>query len=396
MKISAFCLTLILLICLAAPLLAEEAAPAARDIVTSCRLKLCQNSNDKAFLTDGKFKTFWRGGKGGWFEITAPKGQTIHGLYILWAEALTCPVLERLEEDGTWTQFMTLGEPRFYEEYIPLDGETHIRVRNPDPETQLCVTELHVLTEGTLPEWVHQWTAFGEKADIMVITAHPDDEVLYIGGVIPLYRGEMGKKLIQVNVTKQPASRKCELLECLWTMGVREYPVVSGDIFRDKYNRSLSETLSMWNKDNIRLFVTRLLRQYRPDVVVTHDLKGEYGHGAHKAVAWAMTECLSLAADEKYDPQSAAEYGVWQVKKLYIHLYGENRILMDWDQPLDAFGGKTAFEMACEGFKKHRTQQGGKYQVKESGPYDNRIFGLYYTAVGPDTPGVNDMFENIP
>ena len=395
MKKTALFLTCILVFILLSPLCLGEGTSEARDIVTSCRLKLNQNSNDKEFLTDGKFKTCWRSGKNGWFEIKAPEGKAMYGLYILWAEKIASPVLERKEADGSWTEIRVLGEHRFYEEYVPLDGETHIRVRNPDPKVQMCVTELHVLSEGTLPDWVHVWTAFEEKADIMVITAHPDDEVLYMGGVIPLYRGQEGKKLIQVNVSKQPASRKCELLECLWTCGVREYPVVSGDIFQDKYNRSLSQTLSLWNKDKLKQFVVRLLRQYRPDVVVTHDLKGEYGHGAHKAVSWALTECLELAADEKYDRDSAAEFGVWQVKKLYVHLYEKNRITMDWRQPLEAFDGRTAFDVACEGFKKHRTQQGGKYEVKDSGPYDNRIFGLYFTAVGADTPGVNDMFEHI-
>ena len=67
---------------------------------------------------------------------------------------------------------------------------------------------------------------------------------------------------------------------------------------------------------------------------------------------------------------------------------------MDWRQPLDAFGGRTAFDMACEAFKKHRTQQSGKYQVLDSGKNDNRLFGLYYSTVGPDEAGV-DMFEHL-
>ena len=387
-------LLLSLTVCLPCALGAGEET--ARDIAAACRLRFSQNGNDKGYVLDGYFMTYWRNesGRSAWVEITAPEGEKIHGLYILWAETLVHSVIERAEGDG-WTVIYESADPLFYEQYIPLEGEEHIRIRNPEKDTQMAITELHVLTEGALPDWVHVWQPFEGKADIMTITAHPDDEVLYLGGVIPYYRSEQGKSLIHVNVSRQPASRKCELLECLWVCGVHEYPVVSGDVFKDEYSRSLNATLDLWGKDRLKTFVVRQLRRYKPDVVVTHDLKGEYGHGAHRATAWALTECVSLAADERYDPASAAEYGVWQVKKLYIHLYGENTLVMDWRQPLSAFDGQTAFDVACAAFKKHRTQQSGKYEVEDWGPYNNSLFGLWFSAVGDDTPGANDMFEHI-
>ena len=35
---------------------------------------------------------------------------------------------------------------------------------------------------------------------------------------------------------------------------------------------------------------------------------------------------------------SFLEYGAWNIKKLYLHLYPENPIVMDWDQPLRVYG----------------------------------------------------------
>ena len=66
---------------------------------------------------------------------------------------------------------------------------------------------------------------------------------------------------------------------------------------------------------------------------------------------------------------------------------------MDVDEPLSAFGGKTAYEMAVEGFAQHRSQQKW-FSVEKSGKYDCRKFGLYRTTVGLDT-GSGDLFENI-
>ena len=63
---------------------------------------------------------------------------------------------------------------------------------------------------------------------------------------------------------------------------------------------------------------------------------------------------------------------------------------------LDAFGGKTAFEVADAGWQCHLSQVAmGKYEVYVDGPYDSQVFGLYRSKVGPDKEH-NDFFENMP
>ena len=138
-----------------------------------------------------------------------------------------------------------------------------------------------------------------------------------------------------------------------------------------------------------------MIKTYRPEVMVTHDVDGEYGHGAHRLCADAALRCVPAAAEGE---------NAWQVKKLYLHLYKENQILMDWRQPLDAFDGKTALDVAKAAFKFHRSQQGGSatykgkkyvFAVEDKGVFNNAKFGLAYTTVGTDVIG-GDMFENIP
>ena len=86
--------------------------------------------------------------------------------------------------------------------------------------------------------------------------------------------------------------------------------------------------------------------------------------------------------------------GTWDTPKCYIHLWKENVIDMDWRQPLEAFGGKTAFEVAEEGFRRHVSQQVTDYHVEDWGPWDNSLFGLFRSTVGPDE-AKNDFFENL-
>ena len=84
-----------------------------------------------------------------------------------------------------------------------------------------------------------------------------------------------------------------------------------------------------------------------------------------------------------------------QVKKLYVHLWMQNQILMDWDVPLDATGAITPYALAVAGFEKHSSQY-GYFRVERQGvQYDNRLFGLYFTSVGPDVKG-GDFFDNVP
>ena len=85
-------------------------------------------------------------------------------------------------------------------------------------------------------------------------------------------------------------------------------------------------------------------------------MNGEYGHGTHVLSAAALTEAVDYAAREEKYPDSAEQYGVWTVEKLYLHLYEKNPVVMNFDVPLEHFGGKTAFEMSQEGFACHKSQ----------------------------------------
>ena len=86
--------------------------------------------------------------------------------------------------------------------------------------------------------------------------------------------------------------------------------------------------------------------------------------------------------------------GVWQVPKVYIHLWEENQLTMDWHQPLAAFDGLTAQEVARRAYACHTSQQQKQWAVLDGGIYDNSLFGLFSSTVGPDVEK-NDLFEHL-
>ena len=256
-----------------------------------------------------------------------------------------------------------------------------------------AIAELRVFGPGELPENVHVWNPPVEKAELMVVSTHQDDELIFFGGTIPYYTVAQNRPTVVVYMANCGRSRRQEALNGLWAMGVRDYPDFIN--LKDKRVKSIEEGLKLWDgEEHVLEELVARIRHYQPEVIVTHDFDGEYGHNQHKITARLMQDAIDAAADAARFPDTAAQYGAWQVKKLYIHLYGENQVSMPWKVPLEALGGRTPLEVAQLGYAEHASQQ--KYfQVEDGGKYDNARFGLYFTTVGLDS-GINDMFENIP
>ena len=147
-----------------------------------------------------------------------------------------------------------------------------------------------------------------------------------------------------------------------------------------------------FNPETVGLTDTRLLCS---SSVVTHDVNGEYGHAQHKVCAAVAKIAYDAAADPSVDSASVEAYGTWQVQKLYLHLAKENRITMDWSVPLSSLGGITGLDAAIRAFTFHVSQQEYDMNVTKTGKrYDNRIFGLVRTEVGPDE-ACDDFLEHI-
>ena len=306
------------------------------------------------------------------------------------------------------------GQNNFLHEYVTFDEPT-TSVTIDFTKKPVALSEIQTFTQGTPPRDIQVWQApLDGKADLLLLSAHGDDDHLFFAGLLPLYAKERGYDVQVAYLTDHrnlTTVRTHEMLNGLWTVGVRNYPVFGS--FIDFRVDDLNQTYERYakngtSKEELLGFVVEQLRRFKPKVVVSHDFDGEYGHGMHRMYTDLLVQALDIIPNENMHPSSAQKYGTWEVQKTYIHLYKQNPILMEYDVPLKSFNGMSAFEVSqLLGFPCHESQQDGL----ESGGYiyglDGQIktskditlnspceFGLYRTTVGPDIL-CNDFMENI-
>lgn len=370
-------------------------AQPAEDISRDCLMR-APGVSALGCLTDDDYKTRWASSTGNRarLEIDAPESGRIGGVYLQFYNSPCAFDVQVRDANGEWVTAASC-DTDFLTGYAALpQGAQAVCVRPQGNGNRLILAEVRVFAEGEAPSWVQQWQPPLEKADLLVLSAHPDDELLFMGGTIPYYAGERGMDVQVAYLVPATPYRRLELLDGLWLCGVKNYPDLGS--FPDRFSTSLKSQYKQegWSRDRVMRHVTGLLRQYRPDVVVTHDVNGEYGHGAHKVAADAALNAVELAADPEYQHAKLEQTQPWQVQKLYLHLYEEGALRMGWRVPLEAFGGKTAFDVAQEAFACHISQQKTEYRVEDFGPYDNAKFGLAFSVVGPDEDK-NDFFEHV-
>lgn len=305
-----------------------------------------------------------------------------------------------------------LAKNGYLHELLNLEGTfgyapAEVTLRFDSGEAELC--ELSAFTLGELPDWVQRWEAPAEaKADLVLFSAHGDDEQLFFTGMLPYYAKERQYSVQVVYMTdhrNMTLRRTHEMLDGLWAVGVTHYPVFGR--FGDYNTGSAAEAYQKYSykgisREEILAFVVENVRRFRPKVAVGHDLKGEYGHGMHMAYAELLCEAADISADGSRFPESAETYGVWDIPKTYLHLYPENRIFMDWDVPLKSFDGMTAYEVTRElGFPCHVSQQSyyswyfdGIDTASGITQYSPCEFGMYRSRVGEDLLK-NDFFEHL-
>lgn len=388
---------LIALLTLLALSLSVAFAAEANDITEDCKFKVCSSGRKYTLMTDKKYTSYWESNKikTPWIAITAPEGKPIAGLYVCFGNMPESWEIQTSDDGKDWFTAVP-GDTRFLHAYVVLPQPAqHVRLAvTSEKKTALRINDLFVLSEGDLPDWVQVWQPTEEKADILFLSTHPDDELIFFGGAIPTYAVEQQRKVVVAYFSRSNTTRSSELLNGLWHMGVRTYPVIGN--FKDSYAKNLKAAYkSAGGKGKVNEWIVGLYRQYKPEVVVTQDTNGEYGHKQHMMIADAAQNCIALAANEDEFTASTIAYGTWQVKKLYLHLYPENQITFDWTVPLKSMNGATGIELAEEAYTLHKTQASSGMSVTETGTkYDNRVFGLAFTTVGEDVRK-DDFLENI-
>lgn len=378
----------ILLCCF--PLLSPMAEEEVLDLTPSCTLNssLGKHGDWIYSLTDDAPHTKQDFGTAGYVQAAWTEDVPVTYLYVEWFNVPDAFTILRYDAQGQLIS-EEQGECRLLNQVIYVgNGVQAIRLQG----DALVISTLKVCGGETLPYNYHDWEE-PEKLDYLIVATHPDDDTLFMGGVAPTLSNRDLQGTI-VYLVSQNRLRRNEAMNGAWKMGVRLRPLMGGfpDISTNWNNRSYCDT--MYPEEAITQYLVRLFRQYKPEVVFTHDINGEYGHWQHKRCSAATQKAVELVSDPTYDPESAAEYGVWTVKKLYLHLYEENAIHISMTQPLNAYDGRTAYLMAKDGFEEHVSQHSGKHKCINEGVYSLEDFGLYYTTVGLDEKK-DDFMEHI-
>ena len=251
-----------------------------------------------------------------------------------------------------------------------------------------------------------------ERADILLLSSHSDDEQLFFAGILPYYAGERKADVQVIYLISHfdTHTRPHEQLNGLWAVGIKNYPVISD--FPDLYSESLDSAISAFKSqgytyEDFTDYIVENIRRFKPQVLITHDIKGEYGHGMHQVYADQVSQAVYLTNDPNYFPSSAEKYGLWDVPKTYFHVYEENVVELELDAPLESFAGMSAFDVSRNiGFQQHVSQQiyttfthwiyGANREVtcsKDITRFSPRYYGLFRTTVGPDVEK-NDLMEN--
>ena len=359
----------------------------------------------KYLLNDGNERTFTTADSG---KITLHNDEGIASLYVVFNRL---PKPWKLSSEETSVQ---CGENSFLHEFVDVKKQFGKLPKDITLtfENRTSISEIYAFSEGEIPAWVQRWEPPCEKADLILFSGHSDDEQLFFAGTLPYYAGELGLNVQVVYVSHHfdTYERPHEQLDGLWTVGVKNYPIISD--FPDLYSETYDQAISAYKRkgytfDDFSGFFVDQIRRFKPLVAISHDINGEYGHGTHCLAAKALMDASERCTDETFRPESAKKYGVWEPSKVYLHSYEENQITLNWDIPLEKFGGKTAFQMSQEGYRCHKSQHifpglknwlfGSSNQITKASQiktYSPCLFGLYKTTVGADVVG-GDFFENV-
>ena len=405
-------LALVLLACMLLPQCPQgSAATLSAEDITKETAVTGTGYDSYSFLFDKNIKKYNR--SSGNVSITLENEAGIGSLYLLF----DLEYGEYTVTDNASGQTAAAGKYGFLHEFVDLEaafGTCPSSVTLDFAKGSVRLSEIYVFSQGVAPDFVQQWEAPLEgNTDLLLLATHGDDDQLFFAGLLPYYAGELDCRVQVAYLTDHrnlTYSRTHEMLNGLWAVGVEAYPVFSDfDDFRiDSLKGTYDEYARLGTtKDALLEFVVEQLRRFRPLAVVGHDIDGEYGHGMHMVYADLLMQAVELSNDAACYPALAKAYGTWDVPKTYLHLYEENPIVLDYDTPLDAFNGLTAFQATQKlGYPCHESQQytwftgwinGKSNQITkatEIATYNPCHFGLYRSTVGEDV-FKNDFLENL-
>ena len=167
----------------------------------------------------------------------------------------------------------------------------------------------------SLPDMVEALGKAHVATRILYITAHPDDEsaslLAYLSrglyadvAMLQITRGQGGQNAIGPEQGGQlGVIRTTELLAAGQHYGVHQFFTRAVDT---GFSKSAADTMTAWGDVPVEDIV-RVIRTYRPDVVINGWGGVHFGHGQHQASGLYVPQAVAAAADPTKFPEQIAE-----------------------------------------------------------------------------------------
>lgn len=258
----------------------------------------------------------------------------------------------------------------------------------------------------TSSEILLQLKKLNTVGSVLYVAAHPDDEntrlIAYLAnekclrtGYLSLTRGDGGQNLIGPEQgVELGVIRTQELLAARRIDGGEQFFTRAYDF---GFSKSPEETLQKWNKDSILSDMVWVIRNFRPDIIITRfATDGSGGHGHHTTSAILAEEAFDAAGDPTRFPEQLKHVEVWKPRRLFWNVstrFQNPNADMSPYLKLDVGGynpllGKSYGEIAAESRSMHKSQGFGS--AKQRGEYFE-----YFKPIKGDTAGLKDIFEGI-
>jgi len=238
---------------------------------------------------------------------------------------------------------------------------------------------------------------------VLMVAAHPDDEDTNLlatlarghqvhAAYLSLTRGDGGQNLIGNELGEAlGAIRTEELLAARRVDGAQQYFARAYDF---GFSKNAEETFEQWNREALLGDVVRVIRSFKPHVVVSvwSGTRAD-GHGHHEAAGLLAQEGFALAGDTLRFP--VASHGTpWTPAKLYYGTRTRPAPLMLAAGAYDPVLGRSPAEIAAESRSMHRSQGFGA--VQRRGAVNVGVRRLQ-TRVNVDTPADSErtMFDGV-
>jgi LmbE family N-acetylglucosaminyl deacetylase len=255
----------------------------------------------------------------------------------------------------------------------------------------------------TWQDTLRELRGFRELGSVLYVAAHPDDEntqlIAYLArgrgyrtAYLSLTRGDGGQNVIGPEFFEElGVIRTQELLAARRLDGGRQFFSRAVDF---GFSKSSAETLRIWDRKAVVSDIVRVIRTFRPDVIITRFSPQGGGHGHHTASAILAVEAFPLAGDPKAFPDQVGDLAPWQPKRILQDGGGFGRggggplrIEIGGDDPVT---GESLGTLAAKSRSMHKSQGFGNFGGRGGrGPQMDA-----FTLLGGE-PATKDIIDGV-